>query len=97
MSSFLYGSSSLSFLQIIRTAIKSWMGSKFVVIRLGSVELAVLEFLEKIPYTYKGRNVVSTLVPSFLGGSSSFLSVTRTTTKAWMSLNFGQIPPPTTE
>ena len=49
MSSFLYGSSSLSFLQMIRTAIKSWMVSEFVVIRPGSVVLAVLECLEKIP------------------------------------------------
>ena len=43
------------------------------------------------------RNVVSTLVLSFLNGSSSFLQVTRTTIKAWMSLNFFQIPSPTTE
>ena len=30
-------------------------------------------------------------MPSFLIGSSSFLQVTRTTIKAWMSLNFGGI------
>ena len=30
-------------------------------------------------------------------GSSSFLQVTRTTIKAWMSLNLGQMPSPTTE
>ena len=32
-----------------------------------------------------------------LDGSPSFLQVTRTTIKAWMSLNFHQIPSPTTE
>ena len=40
---------------------------------------------------------MSTLVPSFLYGYLSFLQVTRTTIKAWMSLNFCQIPSPTTE
>ena len=35
---------------------------------------------------------MNTLVPSFSDGSSSFLQVTRPTIKAWMSLNFGQIP-----
>ena len=35
------------------------------------------------------------LDPSFFIRSSSFLLVTRTCIKAWMSLNFGQISPPT--
>ena len=34
---------------------------------------------------------MTTLVPSFLDGSSSFLQVTRKTIKAGMSLNFGKI------
>ena len=38
---------------------------------------------------------MSTLAPSFLNRSSSFLQLTRTCIKAWMSSNFGQIPPPT--
>ena len=37
------------------------------------------------------NNVVTTLAPSFLIGSSSFLQVTRSTIKAWMGLKFGQI------
>ena len=37
------------------------------------------------------------LVRSFLDGSSSFVQVTRTTIKAWMSLKFSQSPSPTTE
>ena len=37
--------------------------------------------------------LVSTLSPSFLIGSSSFLQVTRTTIKAWMGSNLGRIPP----
>ena len=37
------------------------------------------------------RKVVTTLEPSFLNGSSSFLQVTRPTIEARMSLNFGKI------
>ena len=40
---------------------------------------------------------MNTLAPSFLIGLSSFLQVTRTIIKAWMSLNFGQIRQLTTE
>ena len=40
---------------------------------------------------------MTTVVPSFLDGSSSFLQVTRTTIKAWMSLHFYKIPFPATE
>ena len=46
---------------------------------------------------YKGNNIVTTLVQSFLDGSSSFLQVTSPTIKAWMSLNFGKIPSLTSE
>ena len=88
--SFLIGSS--LFLQVTRTTIKSWMGSKLGSIRGRTYELAALERLEKSPYTYNGRNVVTTLVPSFSNGSSSILQVTRSTIKAWMGLNFGKIP-----
>ena len=40
-------------------------------------------------------NVVTTLVPSLecISGSSSFLQVTRTTIKTWMSLNCKQNQP----
>ena len=44
-----------------------------------------------------GENLVSTVAPSFLIGSSSFLEVTRTTIKTWMSSNLGRIPPPTSD
>ena len=40
---------------------------------------------------------MTTLVPSFLDGSSSFLQVTRPTIKAWMGLNFGKIRSLTSE
>ena len=33
---------------------------------------------------------MNTLAPSFFIGSSSFLQVSRTCMKAWMSLNFGK-------
>ena len=35
---------------------------------------------------------MTSLVPSFLDGSSSFLQGTRPIIKTWMSLNFGKIP-----
>ena len=47
---------------------------------------------EKLMY-----NVVNTLAPSFLIGSSSFLQVKRTTIKAWTSSKFDQIRPWTAE
>ena len=68
--SFLIGSS--SFLQVTRTTIKAWMSLNFGGILLLTAELAALEHLKK---TYK---LVSTLAPSFLFGSFSFLQVTRT-------------------
>ena len=40
---------------------------------------------------------MTTQVPSFLNESSSFLQITRTTIKAWMSLNFDKIPSLTSE
>ena len=58
--SFLIGSS--LFLQVTRTTIKSWMGFKLGKILPGTYELAALERLEKSPYTYNGRYVVTTLV-----------------------------------
>ena len=73
------------------------MSSNFDQIRPRTAEKAALEHLKKIPNTYNGENLVSTLVPSFLIGSSSFLHVTRTTIKTWMSLNFSGIPPLTVE
>ena len=42
-------------------------------------------------------NVVKTLVPSFLIGSSSYLQVTRTYITSRTSLKFGQIGPRTAE
>ena len=53
-----------------------------------TTELAALERL---------KNVVSTLAPSFLMGSHSFLHVTRTVIKAWMGVKFGKIGPGSTE
>ena len=93
--SFLIGSSLFS--QVTRTTIKSEFGLKFGRIRPATYELAALERLEKSPKTYDERYVVTTLLPSFSYGSSSFLQVTRPTIYARMSLNFGKIPSPTFE
>ena len=40
---------------------------------------------------------MTTLVPSFSNGSSSFLQVTRSVIKAWIGLNFDKIPSLTSE
>ena len=40
---------------------------------------------------------MTTLVPSFSNGSSSFLQVTRPAIKAWMGLNLCKIPSLTSE
>ena len=40
---------------------------------------------------------MTTLVPSFPNGSSSFLQVTRSSIKAWMGSKLGQIRPATVE
>ena len=73
--SFLIGPS--LFLQITIITIKSRMGLKFGRIRPWTCESAALERLEKSPYTYNGKSVVTTLVPSFLNGSFLFLQIKR--------------------
>ena len=85
---------SSSFLQATRKAIISQMALKFGRIQIGTYELPAIERLEKYPYTYNGRNVVTTLVLSILNGSSSILQTRRTTIKAWKNLNFVKIPSP---
>ena len=59
--------------------------------------VSCLERRKKIPQTYNGKNEVITFSRLFLIGSFSYLQVMRTYIKAYMSLNFGQIPPLTTE
>ena len=124
-----------------RTTIKSRKSSKFGLIRPRTAVLSALERMNKFPWTYNGRNVVSTmapsidwiffilvgnndyhkslyelelqltaelvvverlklmynlvstLAPSFLIGSSSFLRVRRTTIKSETSSNFSPIRP----
>ena len=44
-----------------------------------------------------GENLVTTLAPSFLIGSSLFLQVTKTTIPFWMGSKFGNIRPGTYE
>ena len=46
-----------------------------------------LNFIKISPLQKLMDDVVTTLAPSFLIGSSSFFQVTRTAIKAWMSLN----------
>ena len=51
----------------------------------------------KPPLTYNGENGVSTFSRLLLMRSSLYLQVTRTCIKSWMSSNFGQVGPLTTE
>ena len=60
---------------------KSSNDSNFDQIGLLTTELTAIERLEKSLYIYNGRNAVTTIMPSFLNGPSSFLQVTRTTIK----------------
>ena len=60
---FLIGSS--SFLQVMRTVIRSRMSSKFGKIRSWTAELAAFERLKKSPLTYNGKDVVNTPALSF--------------------------------
>ena len=69
MLSILNGSS--SFLHTIRTTIKAWMSLNYGKIPLLTSELAALERQKKLM-----NYVVTTLAPSFLIGSSSFLQAT---------------------
>ena len=93
--SFLIGSS--SYLQVTRTSIISQTSSNFDQIQPRTAELAALEPLKNSHRLIMGENPVSTLAPSFLIGSSSFLQVRRTTIKAWMSSKLGRIPTLTSE
>ena len=81
----------------MRTCIISWMSSNFGQIGPPTTELAALERRKKFPKTYNGKNEVITFSWLFLIGSFSYLQVMRTYIKAYTSLNFGQIPPLTTE
>ena len=82
--SFLYESSSL--LQVTRICMKAWMSSNFGQIPPPNPELSALGRLKKSMY-----NVVNTLVPLFLIGSSSYLQVTRTSITSRTRTKFSQI------
>ena len=72
---------SYSFLQKRKPTIKALMSLNSVKIPSPIMELTAHEHLEIFI-----DNVVTTLAPSFLIGSSSFLNITRTIIKAWVSL-----------
>ena len=61
--SFLIGSS--FFLRVTRTSITSRTSSKFGQIGPRTAELAAFERLENSPLNYNGKNVETTLAPSF--------------------------------
>ena len=61
---------------------RAWMSSKFGQIRPRTMELAALERMKKIPWTYNGENDVIKFSPLFLIGSFSYLQVMRTCIRA---------------
>ena len=71
--------------------------SKFSQIGQPTAELAGLERLKKLPIAYNMKNGVATFSRLFLIGSISYLQVTMTYMRAWMSSKFDQIGPGTTE
>ena len=72
---------------------KAWMSSNFGQIPPPTLELSPLPCAsEKLMY-----NVVNTLAPLFLIGSSSYWQVTRTSIPSWTTSKFGQIGPRTAE
>ena len=80
---------SFSNLLVTRTCIILWMGSNFGQIGPPTTELAALERLRNTPIDLiMGENGVSTFSLLFLVGSFWYFHVTRTSIKAWMSLNF---------
>ena len=96
--SFLDGS--FLFLQVIRPTIKAWMNLNFW-------RDYLTDFRASCPRTSEKsmNNVLTTLEPSFLIGSSAtspfkprmYMKTRRTTIKAWMNLNFVKIPSPIME
>ena len=78
-------------LQVMMTCMGARRSSTFGQIGPPTAELAALERLKKSPYTYNGKNCVATFSRLFLIGSISYLQVTMTYMRAWMSLEIGQI------
>ena len=71
--------------------------SKFSQIGQPTAVLASLECLKKLPIAYNRKNGVATFSRLFVIGSISYLQVTMTYIRAWMSSEFAQIGPGTTE
>ena len=90
-SSWLFFIRSFSYLQVIITCMRARRRSNFCQIRLLSVELAALECLKK------PHRLIATFSQLFLIKSFSYLQVTITYIRAWMSSIFGQIRSGTTE
>ena len=88
---------SFSYLQVMMTCRRAMNFSKFGQIRPLTVELAALEHSKKSRYTYNGKNGVATFSQLILIKSFSYLQVTMTCIRAWMSSKFGQIRSGTTE
>ena len=82
---------SSSFLQLTRTTIKAWI-FEFQLDSITHCGVSCPRASEKLMY-----NLVSTLAPSILIRSSSFLQVTRTTIKSQTRSHFRPIRPWTAE
>ena len=81
----------------MRTCIISWMSSNFGQIRPPTTDLAAEKNPHRLIMGKSKSSRFSAVSRLFLIRSFSYLQVMRTYIKAYMSLDFGQIPPLTTE
>ena len=90
---------SFSYLQVMMTCMRAQRSSNFCQIRLLTAELDALEHLKKPhrPIHVMGKLVLPHFSQLFLFKSFSYLQVTITYIRAWMSSKFGQILIGTTE
>ena len=79
------------------TCMRARRSLKFGQIRLLTAELAALEHLKNPHRLIMGKNCVATFSHLFLIKSFSYLQLTMTYIRAWISLKFGQIPSGITE
>ena len=73
------------------TCMRAQRSSNFCQIGPPTAELAALERLKKSQKTYRWKNGVATFSRMFLIGYISYLQVTITCVRPWISLKFGQI------
>ena len=83
--------------KILKLGEDKWTKFEFIHYYPGKFSLFLIFIGPSGVASYNGENVVSTLAPSFLIGSFSYLQVTRTSITSRTSSKLGQIGPRTAE